>query len=190
MWLFSIFNLLYVFCLTFLPAFLDTGLQVDIWIIFSHSCSNTPSLQVWNGIVINSTDFGRTAEWSKESPVVVQPENIPGPVRNAPQSANDSSIKFPDPALEQENLLPRNLQVGDKFLRFEISPDVDALWPHFHQQIILSPISLKSTNYESHPAKHTFIVSKTLLSAFVLNIVLSSETSKTLLSAQNSIVGL
>ena len=30
MWLFSIFNLFYVFCITFLPVILDTGLQVDI----------------------------------------------------------------------------------------------------------------------------------------------------------------
>ena len=64
---------------------------------------------------------------SENIPHVVPPENIPGPVRNAPQSSNDSSIKFPDPALEPENLIPRTLQVEDKFLRFEISPDVDAL---------------------------------------------------------------
>jgi len=103
MWLFSIFNLIYVFCITFLPVFLDTGLQV------------------WNGIVINSTDFSRTAEWSKDSPtsvlppenITIPPENIPGPVRTAPyQDSTDSSIKFPDPALEQENIFPRTLQAG------------------------------------------------------------------------------
>jgi len=99
MWLFSIFNLLYVFCITFLPVILDTGLQV------------------WNGIVINSTDFSRTVEWSKviaanESSVLPPPENIPGPVRNAPYSSTDSSIKFPDPALEQENIFPRTLEPG------------------------------------------------------------------------------
>ena len=82
---------------------------------------------MWNGIVINSTDFSRTAEWSKESPnenITIPPENIPGPVRTAPyQDSTDSSIKFPDPALEQENIFPRILEV--KFLRLEISPDVD-----------------------------------------------------------------
>ena len=34
MWLFGIFNLFYVFCITFLPVILDTGLQVDIWKTF------------------------------------------------------------------------------------------------------------------------------------------------------------
>jgi len=94
MWLFSIFNLLYILFVTFLPVILDTGLQV------------------WNGIKINSTDFSRTPEWSKES-FVVPPENIPGPVRNAPYSSStDASIKFPDPSLEEENIFPRTIQAG------------------------------------------------------------------------------
>ena len=75
-------------------------------------------LQVWNGIAINSTDFSRTPEWSKESSVV---ENIPGPVKNAAFSSakNDSTsspIKFPDPAQEEKSILPRT-QV-EKFLKF------------------------------------------------------------------------
>ena len=30
MWLFSVFNLFYVFCVSFLPVILDTGFQVAI----------------------------------------------------------------------------------------------------------------------------------------------------------------
>ena len=92
----------------------ESRLKFESW--FLACSSNTSSLQVWNGIVINSTDFSRTVEWSKviaanESSVLPPPENIPGPVRNAPYSSTDSSIKFPDPALEQENIFPRTLEV-------------------------------------------------------------------------------
>ena len=45
MWIFMVFNVIFIFCVSFLPVFLDTGLQV------------------WNGININSTDFARTAVW-------------------------------------------------------------------------------------------------------------------------------
>jgi len=46
MWLFELFKLFYIFCVSFLPVIVDTGVQV------------------WNGIEINSKDFGRTEEWS------------------------------------------------------------------------------------------------------------------------------
>ena len=68
MWIFSILNIFFVFCISFLPIFLDTGLQI------------------WNGLNINSTDFERTGDWNLRAS-----ENEKGKV-----SSYSSAINFPD----------------------------------------------------------------------------------------------
>ena len=61
MWLFELFKLFYIFCVSFLPVIVDTGVQVKIFILVWF---HMRALQVWNGIEINAKDFGRTEEWS------------------------------------------------------------------------------------------------------------------------------
>ena len=60
MWLFELFKLFYIFCVSFLPVIVDTGVQVKIFILVWF---HMRALQVWNGIEINATDFGRTEQW-------------------------------------------------------------------------------------------------------------------------------
>ena len=61
MWLSSLLKLLHVFCVTFLPLILDTGLQVFSYVLTL--ILKTLTMQVWNGVEINSTDFRPTYEW-------------------------------------------------------------------------------------------------------------------------------
>ena len=70
MWLLNLANIL---CISFLPVFLDTGLQV------------------WNGININSTDFSRTLDLGQNSS---NDTRFSGPVAQA--FTMGSGVNFPD----------------------------------------------------------------------------------------------
>ena len=65
MWLYQLLRILYFVCVIFLPVVLDTGLQVCT--IRSYCDIPKKKFQVWNGIEINSIDFGRTVEWRGNS---------------------------------------------------------------------------------------------------------------------------
>ena len=64
----SLLKLLYIFCVTFLPVILDTGLQVLSNVLTFILKTITMGLQVWNGVEINSTDFRPTLEWRGRCP--------------------------------------------------------------------------------------------------------------------------
>ena len=89
MWLLEFFKLLYIFCISFLPVIVDTGVQVRYADPSSHA---QPMDQVWNGLEINATDIRRTEEWNRApEPVTTQRPSKPCPL---PEISNNQGDWF------------------------------------------------------------------------------------------------